>query len=267
MNKYDFFKNKRVLVTGGSGFIGGCFIRRLISNSNCLIFNIDKLSYASSNAEEMILKDEPRYKLLKYDLSISKEVEIAINEAKPDMVIHFAAESHVDRSIFNPRTFFESNILGTFNLLVTLNEYLNKQSNIFKREFIFHHVSTDEVYGSLGPKGQFKEETPYDPRSPYSASKASSDHLVMAWFHTYGFPIKISNCSNNYGPRQFPEKLIPLTIKKALSGKKIPIYGNGQNIRDWLFVEDHIDGIIKILSFGKIGEKILYWRKLRKNKH
>tara|TARA_B100000161_G_scaffold226419_1_gene172638 strand:+ start:1665 stop:2690 length:1026 start_codon:yes stop_codon:yes gene_type:complete len=252
---YSIFNNKRVLITGGSGFIGGCLIRRLLSKSDSIIFNLDKLNYASYPLEEKYLKDFNRYKLLKCDLADKPKVEEAINISRPDFVIHLAAESHVDRSIAGPQAFIDSNIVGTFNLIQTLTKYLSKKKEKNIEDFLFHHVSTDEVYGSLGLEGSFNEKSCYDPRSPYSASKAASDHLIMSWFHTYDFPIKLTNCSNNFGPRQYPEKLIPLTISKAIKNQKIPIYGDGSNIRDWLFVEDHIDGILNVMERGKIGEK------------
>jgi len=252
---HSIFNNKRVLITGGLGFIGGCLIRRLLSNSDSIIFNLDKLNYASYPIEKEYLKDAKKYKLLKCDLADKAKVEEAINISRPDLVIHLAAESHVDRSITGPQAFIESNIVGTFNLIQSLTKYLSKKKDHNLENFLFHHVSTDEVYGSLGKKGFFNEKSCYDPRSPYSASKAASDHLIMAWFHTYNFPVKLTNCSNNFGPRQYPEKLIPLTISKAINNQKIPIYGDGSNIRDWLFVEDHIDGILNVMEKGQLGEK------------
>ena len=249
----------RILVTGGAGFIGGALIRKLLRYSSALIFNLDKFSYASNedsiNNEINLLGKtaKERYKVLKYDLSIFHEVEIALKIAKPDLIFHLAAESHVDRSIDNPFNFISSNILGTFNLLESVRIYWNKLPLKRKEIFRFHHISTDEVYGSLGVKGKFSESSSYNPNSPYSASKASSDHLVNAWHQTYDIPTIVTNCSNNFGPWQYPEKLIPLTIFNALHKKKIRIYGDGQNIRDWLYVEDHIDGLLIAANKGKVG--------------
>ena len=251
---------KNILVTGGSGFIGGTVIRKLLKETEFNIFNLDKIGYASDeitikNYVESNPKLKKRYQLLKVDLNELNDVKKAIRVSDPDLVLHLAAESHVDRSIDDPSVFIESNIKGTFNLLeATLNHFKNlnyKRSSFFK----FVHISTDEVFGSLNDHGKFCENSPYDPRSPYSASKASSDHLVSAWFHTFNLPTITTHCSNNYGPYQFPEKLIPLTILKAINNEEIPLYGDGKNIRDWLHVEDHVEGIIKVLNYGKIGSK------------
>ena len=259
--EFEKLHNKRILITGGAGFIGGALIRKLLKESKCIIFNIDKLGYASDQKSiyEVINNnniDQKRYTFLKVDLSHKESINDAVEHANPDIVMHLAAESHVDNSINAPERFIYSNIIGTYNLLNAIkNHFLNlplDRKNIFK----FHHISTDEVYGSLSlndPK--FQEDTNYDPRSPYSATKASSDHLVNAWHHTYGLPIVITNCSNNFGPWQFPEKLIPVVITNALSGEKIPLYGDGLNIRDWLFVEDHINALILVANKGKIGSK------------
>tara|TARA_Y100001978_G_scaffold202429_1_gene223522 strand:- start:62 stop:1117 length:1056 start_codon:yes stop_codon:yes gene_type:complete len=247
----------RYLITGGAGFIGGALVRKLISNERNIVFNLDKLGYASDleSIDKLNKKNNfGNYTFLKVDLAEKENLYDAIESLKPDIIMHLAAESHVDRSIDQPHHFLESNIIGTFNLLQAAKEYWAKLKPSKKDTFRFHHISTDEVYGSLGEKGSFNELTSYDPRSPYSASKASSDHLVRAWFHTYNFPILITNCSNNFGPWQFPEKLIPLVISKALNGKKIPIYGDGLNVRDWLFVEDHVDGLLLVIQKGKIGE-------------
>jgi len=254
-----------VLVTGGAGFIGSNFINYLFKQPDFTgkVVNLDKLTYAG-NLESLneihrtyghhpdnhfVPKDGARYSFYRADICDSDSVEKIIVENKVDTVVHFAAESHVDRSIHGPRDFIQTNIMGTFNLLeITRNLWAGRQ------DVLFHHVSTDEVYGSLGAEGFFYEDTAYDPRSPYSASKASSDHLVNAYFHTYGLPVTMSNCSNNYGPYQFPEKLIPLMIMNALSGKNLPVYGDGKNVRDWLFVTDHCTAIYNILRFGRRGE-------------
>ncbi len=251
--------SQRILVTGGGGFIGGALIRKLLLNTKCCIFNLDKIGYAtdffSIQLELRKHKDAAlRYTLLKADLSDIDSTKLAIKTSNPDLVFHLAAESHVDRSIKYPDAFLKSNIHGTYNLLTSLTEHWENLEDVRKKCFRFLHVSTDEVYGSLGPKGYFNEESKYAPRSPYSATKASSDHLVNAWHHTYNFPTLISNCSNNYGPWQFPEKLIPLTINRAINQKDIPLYGKGQNIRDWIFVEDHVDALISIMTRGFIGK-------------
>jgi len=235
-----------ILVTGGSGFIGTNWIRkRLKEYPEDTICNIDKLTYASN--KEDIVND--RYEHKKIDICNEKDLGLIIYTFNPDAIVHFAAESHVDNSIDNPNKFINTNILGTFYLLKRSLEFLKNKPN-----FRFIHVSTDEVYGSLGKEGRFTEETRYDPRSPYSAAKASSDHLVKSYFHTYGFPGIITNCSNNYGPYQHKEKLIPKIITNALGNKKIPVYGKGENIRDWLYVEDHCDALNIVLEKGKIGE-------------
>ena len=250
----------RILVTGGAGFIGSHVIKKLLQNQENMVFNLDKMGYASSTymLDKLIKEDNcissDQYKFLNIDLSSKTETEEAIKEAKPNLIMHLAAESHVDRSIDGPEEFIKSNIVGTFNLLESARKFWSSLNSDEKDNFRFHHISTDEVFGSLGDSGSFSEETPYDPRSPYSASKASSDHLVKAWHHTYGLPILITNCSNNFGPWQFPEKLIPNVILKAIDQQDIPIYGNGGNIRDWLFVEDHVDAILKVVSKGSIGE-------------
>ena len=245
---------KKIIVTGGAGFIGGAFIRRVIKNKIKKIFNFDKCSYASDLKSLREFEKFDNYKLIKLNLIDFDKVNKNIEEIKPDLIIHFAAESHVDRSINDPKAFIESNILGTFNIIESARKYWEILSPPKKQNFLFHHVSTDEVFGSLDKDNLFSEISRYDPRSPYSASKASSDHIVRAWFHTYNFPITLTNCSNNFGPWQFPEKLIPLAIINALKGKNIPLYGDGLNIRDWLFVEDHINAILKVLDIGKLGE-------------
>ncbi len=246
----------RILVTGGAGFIGGAVIRRLLVSEHT-IFNLDKLGYASdltSVNQTLVTTNNSNYTFLNVDLTNLKATTDAMAIADPDLIMHLAAESHVDRSIDSPENFVASNILGTFHLLEAARNHWNHLSLSRKNNFRFHHISTDEVFGSLGEKGFFDELTPYDPRSPYSASKASSDHLVRSWFHTFGLPIVLTNCSNNFGPWQFPEKLIPLVIFKAIKGETIPIYGDGLNIRDWLFVEDHVDALLLVLTKGRIGE-------------
>ena len=247
----------RYLITGGAGFIGGTLVRKLINNQRNIVFNLDKLGYASDLESIDNLNNKNNfgnYTFLNVDLADKDNLFDAIVKAKPDYLMHLAAESHVDRSIDNPSQFLKNNIIGTFNLLEAAKEYWSNLEPKRKSKFRFLHISTDEVYGSLGEKGSFNENTPYDPRSPYSATKASSDHLVRAWFHTYNFPILISNCSNNFGPWQFPEKFIPLVISNALEGKNIPIYGDGSNVRDWLYVEDHIDALLVVIQKGKIGQ-------------
>ena len=249
---------KRILVTGGAGFIGGALIRTLLLRSNNYIYNLDKMGYASdlTQIEEVFLEAphlKDRYSFYKLDLSNNALLSECITQIDPDIIFHLAAESHVDRSILDPRIFLNSNIVGTFNLLESARKHWEKLSDNRKDSFRFHHISTDEVFGALGENGTFSELTPYSPRSPYSASKASSDHLVNAWHHTYGLPVLITNCSNNFGPWQFPEKLIPVAIAKALDSAPIPMYGNGSNIRDWLFVEDHIEALMLVISNGKVG--------------
>ena len=239
------------MVTGGSGFIGSNFIRNLLNDATFSgrIINLDKLTYAGNpeNLEGIAADFGPRYVFQKVDICDAAKLEKVFGEHDIDAVCHFAAESHVDRSIKDPGSFIQTNIVGTFNLL----EIAKARGDKFK---LFHHVSTDEVYGSLGAEGLFREDTPYRPNSPYSASKAASDHLVRAYYKTFGLPTTISNCSNNYGPYQFPEKLIPLVILNALEGKPLPVYGDGKNVRDWLYVEDHCDAIWTIMTSGVIGE-------------
>jgi len=241
----------RILVTGGAGFIGGALIRRLLRETDAMVFNLDKLGYASDLSS---IGEHPRHQLLKVDLVNAEATAAAVQQADPDLVFHLAAESHVDRSISGPGAFIESNVLGTFNLLQAARNHWEQLPGERKQQFRFHHISTDEVFGSLGATGRFSESTPYDPRSPYSASKAASDHLIRAWHHTYGIPVVLTNCSNNYGPWQFPEKLIPVVILKAAAGESIPLYGDGQNVRDWLFVEDHVDALLLVAQKGQIGQ-------------
>lgn len=243
--------NKTIMVTGGAGFIGSHLIRLLVNKyPNYRIINVDKLTYAGNLENLRDIEDKPNYKFVKADIVEDEEMQKLFNVFKFDGVIHLAAESHVDRSIVSPTEFIMTNIVGTANLLNAARFYW--QGNYQGK--LFYHVSTDEVYGSLGDTGLFTEATTYDPRSPYSASKASSDHLVRAYFHTFGLPVKISNCSNNYGGYQFPEKLIPLFIHNIKNNKKLPVYGKGLNIRDWLYVEDHVAAIDVIYHKGKVGE-------------
>lgn len=242
----------KILITGGAGFIGSAVTRRAI-NCGHTVVNVDALTYAASEASLTEVSRHPHYFFECVDIRDPKGLAGVFKEYMPDCVMHLAAESHVDRSIDGPGDFIETNITGTYNLLEAARSYWLGQGR--PEGFRFHHISTDEVYGSLGASGFFTEETPYDPRSPYSASKAASDHLVQAWHHTFGLPVVMSNCSNNYGPYQFPEKLIPVIILNALSCKPLPIYGDGTNIRDWLFVEDHAEALLLILQSGEIGRR------------
>lgn len=244
----------RILVTGGSGFIGSAVIRHLIRQTDDEVVNVDKLTYAAPPGALASVESDPRYRFEKVDICDGAEVARVFAEHQPDAVMHLAAESHVDRSIDSPAAFIETNVMGTYVLLENAMSYWKGLGDAARAGFRFHHVSTDEVYGSLGPQGLFTEETPYAPNSPYSASKASSDHLVRAWNRTFGLPAVTSNCSNNYGPYQFPEKLIPLITINALLGKPLPVYGKGDNIRDWLFVEDHARALVTILKRGEVGE-------------
>ena len=248
---------KSLLITGGCGFIGSNFVRHILSHHpDYKIVNLDKLTYAGNPGNLTGVEKNPNYRFVKGDIADAALVGKIFAEEKIDTVVHFAAESHVDRSITGPAEFVRTNIVGTFTLLEAAREaWLNNaKTGRSKNNCRFLHVSTDEVYGSLGETGAFQETTPYDPRSPYSASKASSDHLVSAYFHTYGLPTLITNCSNNYGPYQFPEKLIPLVINNALQGKALPVYGDGKNVRDWLYVIDHCEAILTVLQKGRIGE-------------
>ncbi len=245
---------KRLIVTGGAGFIGGNFIHLLLQNTDIQLLNFDLLTYAGNQDTLASVADHPRYQFCQGDIGDADLVAKTLAEFKPDGIVNFAAESHVDRSIDGPAAFLQTNVMGTFNLLDKAKAYWQNLSESAQANFRFLHVSTDEVYGSLGVDGLFTEQSPYAPNSPYSASKAASDHLVRAWFHTYGFPVLTTNCSNNYGPYQFPEKLIPLFILNALDGKALPIYGDGSNIRDWLYVEDHCQAILTVLEKGKKGE-------------
>jgi dTDP-glucose 4,6-dehydratase len=245
----------RVLVTGGAGFIGSATVRYLVGEERVQVLNVDKLTYASNLASVEAVAKDSRYALLKADICDPSRMAAAFADFQPDGVIHLAAETHVDRSITGSAAFIETNITGTYVLLEAARRYFEGLSRARRETFRFLHVSTDEVYGSLGREGAFMETTAYDPSSPYSASKAASDHLVLAWHRTYGLPTIISNCSNNYGPYQFPEKLIPLMILNALESKPLPVYGNGSNVRDWLYVDDHVRALFLILRRGRVGEK------------
>jgi len=247
--------NKNILVTGGAGFIGSAVIRYLINETNNNVLNVDKLTYAGNLESLASVNDNPRYQFLHADICDKVAMTKAFDDFEPDIVMHLAAESHVDRSIDGPIDFIQTNIIGTYNLLEVARNYWQNLTEDKKSRFKFHHISTDEVYGDLeGTEDLFTEETSYSPSSPYSASKASSDHLVRAWHRTYGLPIVITNCSNNYGPYHFPEKLIPLVILNALEGKSLPVYGDGKQIRDWLYVEDHARALYLVATTAKVGE-------------
>ena len=257
---------KKVLVTGGAGFIGSAVCRYLVKEKGVSVLNVDKLTYAGNTESLKEIADSPLYQFVQADICDRQTMSALFNDYTPDAVMHLAAESHVDRSIDGPSAFIETNIVGTYIMLEAAREYwsslpktmeeqsLTSDLRPLSSDFRFHHISTDEVYGSLGETGLFEETTPYDPRSPYSASKASSDHLVMAWHHTYGLPVVITNCSNNYGPYHFPEKLIPLVILNALDQKPLPIYGKGDQIRDWLYVDDHARALVTAVEKGVPGE-------------
>ncbi|MBU2980342.1 dTDP-glucose 4,6-dehydratase [Lentibacter algarum] len=240
----------KLLVTGGAGFIGSAVVRLAVSRGHDVV-NLDALTYAACLDNVASVASSPLYTFEQVDICDMPALEAAFAKHQPDAVMHLAAESHVDRSIDGPGAFIETNVIGTYNMLQAARGYW--EGNGKPESFRFHHISTDEVFGSLGAKGQFTEETPYDPRSPYSASKASSDHLVRAWAETYGLPVVLTNCSNNYGPFHFPEKLVPVVILNALHGKPIPIYGKGENVRDWLYVEDHADALLLVLQDGMLN--------------
>ena len=240
----------KLLVTGGAGFIGSAVVRLAVSRGHEVV-NLDALTYAACLENVASVSASPLYTFEQADIRDLPALEAIFQKHQPDAVMHLAAESHVDRSIDGPRAFIETNVMGTYNMLQAARHYWEGRGK--PKAFRFHHISTDEVFGSLGATGQFTEETPYDPRSPYSASKASSDHLVRAWNETYGLPVVLTNCSNNYGPFHFPEKLIPVVILSALAGKPIPIYGKGENVRDWLYVEDHADALLLVLEKGALG--------------
>jgi dTDP-glucose 4,6-dehydratase len=240
----------KLLVTGGAGFIGSAVVRQAMRAGHSVV-NLDALTYAANLENVKSVANMPGYAFAEADIRSRARLDEVLAEHQPDAIMHLAAESHVDRSIDAPATFVETNLIGTFNLLETARAYWTRQGK--PSSFRFHHISTDEVFGSLGADGQFTEDTPYDPRSPYSASKAGSDHLVRAWHETYGLPIVMTNCSNNYGPFHFPEKLVPVVILNALHGRPIPVYGKGENVRDWLFVEDHADALLTVVQKGKVG--------------
>lgn len=242
-----------ILVTGSAGFIGSCFVRQLVRERDAQVVSLDKLTYAGNLDNLASVQPSPRHRFVQGDICDMPLVAQLLEKYQPQAVVHFAAESHVDRSIDGPAAFLKTNVQGTFSLLEAAKAYWQQLPAKRKATFRFLHVSTDEVYGSLGPKGKFTEETPYQPNSPYSASKAASDHFVRAYHHTFGLPTLITNCSNNYGPYQFPEKLIPLTILNCLEGKPLPVYGDGQQVRDWLYVEDHCQALARVLTAGVPG--------------
>jgi len=247
--------NRKILITGGAGFIGSAVIRHIIDDTDCSVINLDKLTYAGNLESLSSVESNARYVFEQVDICDEKELQRVFNQHKPDIVMHLAAETHVDRSIDSPGEFIQTNIIGTYTLLRVARAYWLGLGVDEKEYFKFHHISTDEVYGDLGDSNElFTEETPYAPSSPYSAAKASSDHLVRAWNRTFKLPAVITNCSNNYGPYQFPEKLIPLIILNALEGKGLPIYGNGSQIRDWLYVDDHARALLQVAFFGRVGE-------------
>jgi dTDP-glucose 4,6-dehydratase len=249
--------SKRIVVTGGAGFIGSALIRHLIAHTDYEVLNLDKVTYAGNLESLSSVAADPRYRFVKADICDAEAVRAILESFKPDVVTHLAAESHVDRSIDGPAAFIDTNITGTFIMLAEVLSYWRGLTPEGQAAFRFHHISTDEVFGSLGADGFFTETTAYDPRSPYSASKAASDHLVSAWGHTYGLPVLITNCSNNYGPYHFPEKLIPLMILNCLRGRPLPVYGDGGNVRDWLYVEDHVRALTRVFEVGKVGESYI----------
>ena len=244
---------RRFLVTGGAGFIGSAVVRHLIAETDCHVLVVDKLTYAGNLDTLASVSKDARYRFIRADIADALRMRDLFASFEPDVIMHLAAETHVDRSIDGPTEFIQTNVVGTFVLLQAARDYLRKLPPSKAERFRFHHVSTDEVFGSLGSDGHFDEDAAYRPNSPYSASKAASDHLVRAWHHTYDLPVVISNCSNNYGPYHFPEKLIPLTILNALEGRPLPVYGKGENIRDWLYVEDHARALVLIAERGRVG--------------
>jgi dTDP-glucose 4,6-dehydratase len=246
---------QRIVVTGGAGFIGSAVCRALIATPGMSIINVDNLTYAANMRSLASIRSDERYSFVKADICDKEAMESVFAKYEPTGILHLAAESHVDRSISGPDAFVNTNVVGTYRLLEAANRHFGRLSGSQKSHFRFVHVSTDEVYGSLGDEGYFREDTPYQPSSPYSATKAASDHLAHAWHTTYGLPVIVTNCSNNYGPCQFPEKLIPLTIINALKGRPLPVYGTGANVRDWLYVDDHARGLITAFKKGNPGEK------------
>lgn len=246
--------SKTIFVTGGAGFIGSALVRFLINETKHTVVNFDKLTYAGNLDSLRSVENSARYHFIQGDICDREKVAAALSQYQPDFIMHLAAESHVDRSIDGPGEFIQTNVVGTYELLEVARSYYATLVDDKKAGFRFHHISTDEVYGDLGKTGLFTEETSYEPSSPYSASKAASDHLVRAWHRTYQLPVVLTNCSNNYGPYHFPEKLVPLIILNALEGKQLPVYGDGKQVRDWLFVEDHARALYKVVSEGKLGE-------------
>jgi dTDP-glucose 4,6-dehydratase len=244
---------KRFLITGGAGFIGSAVVRHLIRETDHRVCVVDKLTYAGNLASLAPVANNPRYSFVRADIAEAGKMKEVFASCRPDVVMHLAAESHVDRSIDGPAAFMQTNIIGTYVLLEAALAHWRALPKNAQSDFRFHHISTDEVFGSLEADGCFTEETAYDPRSPYSASKAASDHLVRSWHHTYGLPVLVTNCSNNYGPYHFPEKLVPLTIINGLEGMKLPVYGKGSNVRDWLYVEDHARALAAVVSEGQVG--------------
>jgi dTDP-glucose 4,6-dehydratase len=249
--------NKRILVTGGAGFIGSALVRHLIDNTDHIVLVVDALTYAGNLSSLAMASASNRYRFEQANICDTAAIVKMLDDFKPDIITHLAAESHVDRSIDGPSAFIKTNLVGTFSMLTAALEYWRTLAPSAQPDFRFHHISTDEVFGALGSVGFFTEKTAYDPRSPYSASKAGSDHLVSAWCHTYGLPVVITNCSNNYGPFHFPEKLIPLIIIKCLAGEPLPVYGKGDNIRDWLYVDDHVRALQIVFERGKVGESYM----------
>ncbi len=247
-------QQNKILVTGGAGFIGSALCRHLVLTCGVSVCNVDKLTYAGLRASLKEIEGHDLYTFKKADICDRETMRLIIDKYQPDAVMHLAAESHVDRSIAGPAPFLETNVLGTYTLLEVVRAYWSALSSDKKSAFCFHHISTDEVYGSLGEEGLFAETTPYDPHSPYAASKAASDHLVKAWFHTYGLPVVLTNSSNNFGPYQYPEKLIPFMIVQALHQHPLPIYGKGDNVRDWLYVDDHVKALVSVVEKGRLGE-------------
>ena len=247
-------KFETILVTGGAGFIGSALVRFLLAETELNVINVDKLTYAGNLSSLGDLVNHSRHRFEQIDICDTAGIKKIFEKYQPDAVAHLAAESHVDRSIDGPGEFINTNVVGTCNLLGISLDYWRTLSGTKREHFIFQHISTDEVFGSLGPAGAFTEDSPYSPNSPYSASKAASDHFVRAWSATFDLPVTITNCSNNYGPYQFPEKFIPVLVIKALDGQRLPIYGNGRNVRDWLYVEDHVEALWKVITLGKQGE-------------